>query len=47
MLTLRLLATGYGSPQYLFKISKQSIGVLIHDVCQAIIDSLREYCQVS
>nr|CAI5838589.1 unnamed protein product [Callosobruchus analis] len=42
ILTLRFLVTG-GSFRYLFDISKQS-SALIPNVCQAIIDSLKEYC---
>lgn len=43
-LTLRFLATGdsYSSLQYLFKISKSSITYIIPEVCQAIVEVLRE-----
>lgn len=48
-ITLRFLATGdsYTSLQYLFKVSKQSISLIIPEVCDAIIESLRDYVKVS
>lgn len=48
-LTIRFLATGdsYSSLQYLFRISKQSISGIIPEVCQALIDVLKENIKVS
>nr|CAH7757347.1 unnamed protein product [Callosobruchus chinensis] len=47
-ITLRFLATGdsYHSLMYLSKISKQSISVIIPEVCKALIDSLSGDVQV-
>ena len=47
-LTLRFLATGdsYTSLQYLFRVSKQSIGQIIPEVCAALIQELREHVKV-
>lgn len=46
--TLRFLATGdsYSSLQYLFRISKSTISRIIPEVCDALIESLREYVKV-
>lgn len=48
VLTLRFLATenSYGSLQYLLKISKQCINVIIPEVCEALIETLKENIQV-
>lgn len=46
--TLRYLASGdsFTSLQYLFRISKQAIGNIIPEVCQALVDGLREHIKV-
>uniref|UniRef100_A0A182RXW8 Transposase Helix-turn-helix domain-containing protein n=1 Tax=Anopheles funestus TaxID=62324 RepID=A0A182RXW8_ANOFN len=48
LITLRYLATGesYTSLQYLFRVSKRSIGRFVPEVCRAIIHSLREYVRL-
>lgn len=47
--TLRYIASGdsYTSLMYLFKISKQYISQAVPEVCEAIINVLHGYCEVS
>jgi predicted DNA-binding protein len=46
-LTLRLLASGdsYVSLQYLFKISKHAISCIVPEVCEALVEKLKDYIQ--
>ncbi|XP_017302989.2 uncharacterized protein LOC108253473 [Diaphorina citri] len=48
-LTLRFLATGdsYTSLQYTFRISKQTISTIVPEVCEAIIDVIKNNIKVS
>jgi hypothetical protein len=48
-ITLRFFATGdsYTSLQYLFKVSKQSISMIVPEVCNTIIEALKSYIKVS
>lgn len=47
--TLHFLATGdsYTSLQYIFKISKQIISTIVPEVCNALIEVLKDYIKVS
>ena len=46
-LTLRFLANGdlYVSLQYLFKISKHAISCIVLEVCEALVEKLKDYIQ--
>lgn len=48
-ITLRFIATGdsYGSLSYTFKVSKQLISKIIPEVCQELINVLKDYVKVS
>jgi len=47
-LTFRFLASGdyYFSFQYLFKISKQTVSCIVPEVCEALVEKLKDYIQV-
>lgn len=47
-ITLRFLASGdsYHSLMYLFKVSKQSISIIVPSVCDALNEVLKEYLMV-
>jgi hypothetical protein len=47
-LTLRFSASGnlYISLQYLFRISKQAISCIVPEVCEALVEKLKDYIQV-
>jgi len=46
-LTLRFLASGYSYVclQYLFKISKQAISCIVPEVCEALVEKLKDVIQ--
>jgi hypothetical protein len=47
-LTLRFLASGdsYVSLQHLLRISKQTISCIVPEVCEAVVEKLKDYVQV-
>jgi hypothetical protein len=47
-LTLRFLANcdSYVSLQYLFKISKQAISCIVPEVCEALVEKLKDYIEI-
>ncbi|XP_049538819.1 uncharacterized protein LOC125953363 [Anopheles darlingi] len=48
MITLRFLATGecYSSLQFLFRVSRQAIGKIVPDVCEALMEALQDYVKL-
>lgn len=48
-ITLRFLATGnsYTSLSYLFKVSKQSISKIVPEVCDSLIEALKDHIKVN
>jgi len=48
-LTLCFLASGdsYVSLRYLFRISKQAISCIVPEVCEALVEKLKDYIEVS
>ncbi|CAK1592268.1 unnamed protein product [Parnassius mnemosyne] len=47
-ITWRFLASGdsYTILQYLFRVSKQSISVIVPETCQAIVEALKDYIKI-
>ncbi|XP_058056269.1 uncharacterized protein LOC131207664 [Anopheles bellator] len=48
LITLRFLATGesYSSLQFLFRVSRQTIGKIVPDVCNALMEALNDYVKL-
>lgn len=44
--TIQFLANSFASLQYLFKISKQSISIIIPEVCNSFVEGLKEHIEV-